>query len=204
LRWGWLSEPAFVESPSRSERGRRGEPAAPFRPVQHCPKSPAAPRWALADSRTALRKQLCLAGLRCAAAAALAVLASSGCTRSSAHSDEAPAASRETAATYNAARGLALNPLARDFVGIETADFAAGVVPASAVLRTIEGTFVYVENGGWFLRTRVTLGPPAADGATFPVREGLYEGDRIVVRAVRSLWLAELHFLRAGQSCAQT
>ncbi|MBM3853422.1 MAG: hypothetical protein FJ399_09730 [Verrucomicrobia bacterium] len=151
-----------------------------------------------------MRRRIGLAGLGCAAAASLAVLVSSGCTRSSAHSDEAPAASRETAATYNAARGIALTPFARTFVGVETADFAAGVVPASAVLRTVEGTFVYVENGGWFLRTRVTLGPPSADGVTIPVRAGLYEGDRIVVRAVHSLWLAELHFLRAGQSCAQT
>ena len=73
-------------------------------------------------------------------------------------------------------------------------------MPAAAVLRTVEGTFVYVENAGWLLRTSVTLG--ATEGSRCEVKEGLYEGDRVVVEGTRALWLAELHALRAGQACA--
>jgi len=42
---GRLSEPAFFESPSLSARGRLGEPAPPFMPVQHFAKPAAALCW---------------------------------------------------------------------------------------------------------------------------------------------------------------
>ena len=130
--------------------------------------------------------------------AAVSLLAFSGCTRSSAES--AAATDVKPAALYKEGRGLLLTPLAREFNHITVAEFS-GRIPATAVLRTVEGTFVYVENGEWFLRTPVTL---ERSGATdsFALKEGLYEGDRIVTGGVRALWLAELHSLRAGQACA--
>jgi multidrug efflux pump subunit AcrA (membrane-fusion protein) len=141
--------------------------------------------------------------LACAATVAATVLLS-GCNRSAAESTPSVAASvpAEPAAAYNAARGLKITPFAGEFIQLATDDFTGTKVPATAVLRTVQGTFVYVENGGWFLRTPVKLGAPSPDGTWLTLAEGLYEGDRIVTQGVRSLWLAELHFLRAGQACA--
>lgn len=130
--------------------------------------------------------------------AVVATVLLSGCNRGAAESS----LSAEPAATYNAARGLKITPFAREFIQLATTDFTAVSVPATAVLRTVQGTFVYVENGGWFLRTPVKLGATSPDGTGFALAEGLYEGDLIVTHGVRSLWLAELHFLRAGQACA--
>ena len=133
--------------------------------------------------------------------AALGLTLLSGCTRSSAEPDGLPG-EVEPAARYNAGRGVQLTAFAREFVGLATADFS-GRVPPEAILHTVQGTFVYVENGGWFLRTPVKVGAhdgPAA--SSLVVSDGLYEGDRIVTRGAKSLWLAELHFLRAGQACA--
>ena len=72
----------------------------------------------------------------------------------------------------------------------------AVVVPKSALLRTTEGTFVYVLNGKSFLRTAVKL------GRTFPdqveIADGLYAGDSVVSRPVEQLWLTELRFTKGG------
>lgn len=112
-----------------------------------------------------------------------AELALSGCSDShaTAESAEPPAT-----CTYKKGRGLRLTPTAAEFAGLAFADFT-GDLPASARLRTIKGDFVYVENDGWLLRT------PA---------EALYEGDRIVVSGVRTLWLAELQAVNGGVGCA--
>ena len=139
-----------------------------------------------------------LPGMLIATGIAAALL--SACTRAPA--EAAARAAPEPAAVYNAARGLKLTPFASEFIQLASAEFAADRVPAAAVLRTVQGTFVYVANGGWYLRTPVTLGPPSADGAWLAVQAGLYDGDRIVTNGVRALWLGELHFLRAGQACA--
>ncbi len=136
----------------------------------------------------------------CCALVALAAALFSGCNRGAAESS--PRSVVEPAAAYNAARGLKLTAFAAEFIQLATAEFTAVRVPAAAVLRTVQGTFVYVENGGWFLRTPVKLGASSSDGASFVLADGLYEGDRIVTHGVRALWLAELHFLRAGQACA--
>ena len=122
----------------------------------------------------------------------------SGCGESRG-ANRATTATAEAAATFKAGHGLRLTPLARDFNRVVTADFN-GRVPAAAVLRTVEGTFLYVENAGWLLRTPVMLG--ANEGVSSEVKEGLYEGDRVVVEGTKALWLAELHALRAGQACA--
>jgi hypothetical protein len=125
-----------------------------------------------------------------------ALLAVSGCNRSSA---EPVHAEPEVAAVFKAGYGLKVAPTASAFIGLQVAEFS-GRLPAAARLRTVQGNFVYVQNGEWLLRTPVTLG--SGDGVSFEVQDGLYEGDRIVTGGVRSLWLAELHFLRAGQACA--
>lgn len=127
---------------------------------------------------------------------ASAFMLAPGCNRSSAEiAKSEPAA----AAEFKVGHGLKLTPTSSEFIGLATAEFS-GRLPSEARLRTVQGDFVYVANGDWLLRTPVVLG--SSDGASFGVKEGLYEGDRVVVVGVRALWMAELHFLRAGQACA--
>ena len=122
----------------------------------------------------------------------------SACNRSVA--ETAHAREQTPAASYKAGHGIQLTAFAREFNRVAVAEFTARV-PAAAVLRTVEGTFVYVQNGDWFLRTPVLVERIGAVDS-YALKEGLYEGDRIVVGGVQALWLAELHFLRAGQACA--
>ena len=126
----------------------------------------------------------------------------SGCNRSVAET-RVPAAT--PAAIYKANRGLQFSPTATQLFGLKTGEVgsrdvgtAKGVaaIPADALLRTIKGDFVYVVNGGWYLRTPVTMG--AADREWCEVKEGLYEGDKIVVHGTRALWLAELQAINGG------
>lgn len=74
------------------------------------------------------------------------------------------------------------------------------VMPRAALLRTAEGTFVYVVNGSRFTRTAVKLG--SEQEGVIEVRDGLLAGDKIVVSGVPMLWLAELQGLRGGKACA--
>lgn len=74
------------------------------------------------------------------------------------------------------------------------------VLPESAFLETARGTFVYVENGGAYLRTLVARGP--ADGGMVQVLEGVFEGDVVVVQGAAELYLAELQAVNAGTGCA--
>jgi hypothetical protein len=113
------------------------------------------------------------------------------------------------AATYKAGHGLQLTPIAASFIALAAADVVtrdfgaakgATAIPATALLRTVKGDFVYVVNGEWFLRTPVKLG--AADSSHLAVEDGLYEGDKIVIRGVRELWLAELQAVNGGVGCA--
>lgn len=113
------------------------------------------------------------------------------------------------AATYKAGYGVQLSQTARTFAGLETGDvvshaFAgageATAVPIQALLRTVRGDFVYVGNGDWFLRTPVTTG--AIDGTHVEIKEGLYEGDTVVVGGVRALSLTEVQALNGGVGCA--
>ncbi len=133
---------------------------------------------------------------------------SSGCgeTRADPH---AHATEPTPAATYKAGHGLQLSPTATQIVGLKTGEVAArdvgtakgaAAIPAEALLRTVKGDFVFVINGEWFLRTAVTLG--ANDGGWIEVKEGLYEGDKIVTHGARALWLAELQAVNGGVGCA--
>ena len=77
---------------------------------------------------------------------------------------------------------------------------ALPVVPEAALLRTAEGSFVYVVNGKRLKRAPVKLGS-GAEGVV-AVRDGLLAGDKIVAAGVPMLWLAELQGLRGGKACA--
>ena len=135
-------------------------------------------------------------------------LLTSGCGEGRAD-QKAHAAEPKPAATYKAGHGLQLSPAATQIVGLKTGEVGARDVaavkavtgiPVEALLRTVKGDFVFVVNGEWFLRTPVVLG--ANDGGFFEVKEGLYEGDKIVTHGTRALWLAELQAVNGGVACA--
>jgi hypothetical protein len=69
-------------------------------------------------------------------------------------------------------------------------------VPRAAVLRTATGTFVYVANGAYLLRTAVKTG--TSDGAFTEIADGLYTGDAVVTGEVEQLWLTELRLTKGG------
>ena len=113
------------------------------------------------------------------------------------------------AAIYKAGHGVQLTKTAHTFVGLETGEVASrtftgsaevAAIPAAALLRTVKGDFVYVANGDWFLRTPVVIG--ATDASHIEIKDGLYEGDTIVVKGVRGLSLAEIQALNGGVGCA--
>lgn len=126
-------------------------------------------------------------------------LAATGCSRTTAEPVATTTAPATIAAHYKAGHGVQLSPAARAFVGLATAEFN-GRLPATAILRTVKGDFVYVANGDWFLRTPVKLG--AADNASFTLKDGLYDGDTVVTQGARALWLAELQATNGGVGCA--
>lgn len=133
----------------------------------------------------------------------------SGCGEGRAERPHASTDEPQPAATYKAGHGLQLTPVAASFLGLMSADVgthdfgeakAATAIPEAALVRTVKGDFVYVVNGEWFLRTPVKLA--ARDLSHFAVEDGLYEGDRVVVRGARELWLAELQAINGGVGCA--
>ena len=73
-------------------------------------------------------------------------------------------------------------------------------VPRSALLRTMEGDFVYTVSGESFVRAAVKLG--AVNGEFAEVADGLYAGDQVVVKPVMTLWLSEIQALRGGKACS--
>ncbi|MFA6288433.1 MAG: hypothetical protein WC661_13705 [Opitutaceae bacterium] len=145
-----------------------------------------------------------LAALTLTSAALALALAGCGDSRATpAHVEPAPAA------IYKAGHGLQFTETARKFAGLATGEVTsrafAGAsevasIPTTALLRTVKGDFVYVVNGGWFLRTPVTTG--ASDSSHVEIKDGLYEGDTVVVRGVRALSLAEIQALNGGVGCA--
>ena len=86
-----------------------------------------------------------------------------------------------------------------DAVVTDSAEREATAVPTTALLRTASGTFVYVANGSYFLRTTVT--PGATSGDWIEVVDGLYAGDQIVVEPAELLWLTELRAVKGGGHC---
>ncbi len=118
------------------------------------------------------------------------------------------AAEAAPAVLFKAGRGLQLGATAAQFIGLATAEVAARdlpgaagapAIPESALLRTVRGEFVFVANGGWYLRTPVQTG--AVAGGWIEIRDGLYEGDTVVAQGARALWLAEIQAVNGGVSC---
>lgn len=69
-------------------------------------------------------------------------------------------------------------------------------VPRSAILDAATGTFVYVVNGEFYLRTAVKLGISASEFVE--ITDGLYSGDAVVTTPVNQLWLSELRLTKGG------
>lgn len=138
----------------------------------------------------------------------LLAAALAGCSPTHAEDQHAPA-DVATASHYKEGRGLQLSPGAAAFVGLATAEVTAradsnapmiNTIPATALLRTVKGDYVYVANGGWYLRTPVTIGAAGSDQVE--IKDGLYEGDIVVRSGVQALWLAELQAVNGGVGCA--
>ncbi len=72
-------------------------------------------------------------------------------------------------------------------------------IPQAALLRTVEGAFVYTVNGEAYFRTPVKLG--AASGGWVEILDGLLAGDQVVTKGVEGLWLIELRATKAGDAC---
>ena len=85
-----------------------------------------------------------------------------------------------------------------DYVALALHSPAANVlaVPRSAVIDGASGTFVYVVNGGSYLRTLVKTG--SADAEWMEIMDGLYAGDVVVNAAALKLWLTELRLTKGG------
>jgi multidrug efflux pump subunit AcrA (membrane-fusion protein) len=85
-----------------------------------------------------------------------------------------------------------------DFVTLTLASEAKSMlaVPRSAILDAATGTYVYVLNGEFYLRTAVKLGARSADHVE--ITDGLYSGDMVVVSPVDQLWLSELRLTKGG------
>ena len=135
-------------------------------------------------------------------ACSLAVLAGCGKPATSVGTEShAPAAK---AAEFKKGQGLLLTPEAVEFIGLRKAEARASgervLVPVQALLRTSEGSFVFVQNGQRWLRTPVKIG--AESVGTIQVADGLLEGDVVAVEGVWDLWLAELQAIKGGVGCA--
>jgi hypothetical protein len=77
-----------------------------------------------------------------------------------------------------------------------TAVNAPAAVPDSALLKTTEGNFVYLQKEDRFVRTEVKLG---ATGEGFTeITEGVVAGDIVVTNPVQTLWLTELKLKSGG------
>lgn len=76
---------------------------------------------------------------------------------------------------------------------------AVTAIPASAIMRGVEGAFVYTVGGSHYVRTPVKLGVESDGWAE--VTDGLYSGDSVVARAVDALWNIELCALKGGTPC---
>jgi hypothetical protein len=73
---------------------------------------------------------------------------------------------------------------------------AVAAIPQSALLRTSEGTFVYVVNGDAYFRTAVKVGSEAEGWVE--ITDGLLAGDQVVTQPVQTLWLIELRATKGG------
>ncbi len=73
------------------------------------------------------------------------------------------------------------------------------VIPKSALLRTLGGTYVYVTNGNAYYRTAVKVGSESDN--KIEITDGLFAGDQVVTKPVETLWLIELRATKGGGHC---
>lgn len=104
-------------------------------------------------------------------------------------------------ASFKEGKGIEISDATKASLGIKTLEFNenTSVIPQSAILSTIEGDFVYVANGKYFIRTEVKMDKLNEE---VKITSGLYAGDELVTAAVKYLWYAELQAIRGGVSCA--
>ncbi len=70
------------------------------------------------------------------------------------------------------------------------------VIPASALLKTATGNFVYAKNGEYLLRKPVRVGSIVGDAVE--ITEGLSPGEIIVTTPVQTIYLIELRAVSGG------
>lgn len=135
-------------------------------------------------------------------------LALSGCDTSQGRPAPAEDDHHGSSWHYTEGRGLTLSPEGHAVLGVELAEAGppepphppeALTIPSSSLLRTIRGEFVYVRNGNHYLRTPVQT--QSLDTQTLLVKDGLYEGDQVVISGSPNLWLIELQAINGGEAC---
>ncbi len=137
------------------------------------------------------------------------LLLSNGCSRikGSHHDHGEHTRSHSVNWEFSEGRGVHLSAEGKKIIGIELADVEVGqednaatvCIPASALLTTARGDFVYVVNGHYFFRSPVLAGRRSDD--CIEIRDGLFEGDRVVSHGVKQLWLIELQAINGGEAC---
>lgn len=73
-------------------------------------------------------------------------------------------------------------------------------LPASAILTTARGDFVYLLNGDHFFREQVQVG--GRKGDQVEILDGLFEGDVVAAAGIETLWMTELQAINGGAACA--
>jgi len=98
----------------------------------------------------------------------------------------------------HAAEPLAIGAFVQAIVSLETGESAI-TIPRAALLLCSDGHSVYTVSGDSFVRTSIKVG--AMSGDLVEIKDGLYEGDQVVLQPVLSLWLTELAAVKGGQAC---
>ncbi len=110
-------------------------------------------------------------------------------------------------ARFKEGQGIELSVETKRIIGLQTVEVEEieqgskniAIIPVSSILKTVTGTYVYVVNGKYYLRTQVTLSE--FDSTMAHVSDGLFPGDEVVTTPVNSLWYAELQAIRGGKAC---
>ena len=93
---------------------------------------------------------------------------------------------------------LAVGMFLQASVTLDASDSAI-TIPRVALVECSDGHSVYTVSGDHLVRTFVKIG--ATGGEFVGIKDGLYEGDQVVLQPVMSLWLTELAAVKGGQAC---
>lgn len=146
----------------------------------------------------------------------VSLLAFSGCGESQPHNHHGSHAAHHGHAHAESApwhfvdgRGVLLTEAGKANLGLQTGSVRPAstqshvegtiALPFSALLQTVRGDFVYVQNGDYFFRSPVQLGRRSAEAVE--VVEGLFEGDVVALAGADMLWLTELQAINGGAAC---